>query len=258
MSRRGVTDGTRFRAARACVILARNPSGVCRPIGLRPWSCALQRTRLRLCRAYSGWVLACCCCAVRGGGLACQWSSSQLSSSCKTMLLRMGERTPPTILQTFFFEAEISRMLIDPEDHMHLVMVHFHPLHEGADQLASAGPLRFLQTVSHLRRKVFQSADDQLQLYVQGGFIHQLLGLCFQFRHPLSEVRGPGLELTLHNEPFGVTVDQPCQALPQLAQLPLDRGEIMVPGASVRVQPAAVVLGQTVGMLQELPHLAPH
>jgi hypothetical protein len=125
-----------------------------------------------------------------------------------------GPTTPPTMLQTFFFEAEISRMLIDPEDHMHLVVVHFHPLHQGADHLASAGPIRFLQPVSHLRSKVFQSADDQLQLYVQGGFIHKLLGLFFQFCHPLSEVRDPRLELTLLNEPFGVTVDQPCQALP--------------------------------------------
>src|SRR5882724_13308885 len=47
-----------------------------------------------------------------------------------------GVCTPPTMLQTFFFEAEISRMLIDPEDHMHLVVVHFHPLHQSADHLA--------------------------------------------------------------------------------------------------------------------------
>jgi retron-type reverse transcriptase len=40
-----------------------------------------------------------------------------------------GILTPPTRLQTFLFAAEISRMVIDPEDHMHLVVVHCHPLH---------------------------------------------------------------------------------------------------------------------------------
>src|SRR5687768_3701721 len=122
--------------------------------------------------------------------------------------------TPPTILQTFFFRAGISRTLIDPEDHMNLIMIHFHPLHQGADQLASAGPVCFLQPVFHLCGKVFEAPDNQLQFGVQGGFICELVRLCFQFRHPLSEVCDLWLELALLNEPFGVTVDQPCQTLP--------------------------------------------
>jgi hypothetical protein len=30
--------------------------------------------------------------------------------------------------------------LIDPEDHMNLIVIDFHPLHQGADQLSSVGP----------------------------------------------------------------------------------------------------------------------
>ena len=162
------------------------------------------------------------------------------------------------MLQTFFFRVEISRTLIDPEDHMNLIVIHFHPLHQGADHLASAGPIRFLQTVSHLRSKVFQSADDQLQVCVQGGCIRQLVGLFLQFRDPLSELHDAGLELALLNKPLGITINQPRQALPQLVQLPLDRCQLMGPGVGVRVQPATVFLGQAIGMLQQSSDLLPY
>src|SRR6266496_3598353 len=93
--RRGCTEGICDRAASVCLIVVRNPSGVCRPIGMRPASCARQRTRLRLCRAYSVVVRAYCCLRVSAGGLAPQWSSIQQSSSCRTILLSTGEANPP-------------------------------------------------------------------------------------------------------------------------------------------------------------------
>ncbi len=84
MIRRGHTEGICCLALRACLIVDRHPSKVCRPIGIRPRHCALPRTRWRVCRAYAGLVLACCCFAVSGGGLACQWPSSQPSNAWRT------------------------------------------------------------------------------------------------------------------------------------------------------------------------------
>jgi hypothetical protein len=89
-NRRGKTEGISFLAVRASLILIRNPSGACRPIGMRPANCALQRTRLRLCRAYSGLALAACCCVVRRVGLACQYSCTFKSS--KYILKRLLKR----------------------------------------------------------------------------------------------------------------------------------------------------------------------
>jgi hypothetical protein len=141
---------------------------------------------------------------------------------------------------------------------MHLIVIDFHPLHQGTDQLSSAGPVCFFQPVFHLCGKVLESPDDQVQFCVQGRFICELVGLLFECRDPLSKVGDPGLELALLNEPFGITVDQPGQALPQPAQLPFDRGEVMAPRVRVRVQPAAVFLRQAIGMLQQRSDLAPH
>jgi Reverse transcriptase (RNA-dependent DNA polymerase) len=169
-----------------------------------------------------------------------------------------GPLTPPTILQTFFFGAEISRTWLDPEDHRDSVMGHFHALHQGTDHLASAGPVRFLQTVLHLRGKVFESPDDQLQFRLPDCFIRELAGLFLQSGHTLSELRDAWLELALFNQPLGVTVDHPCQALPQLAPLPLHRGQVMAPGVRVRVRPAAVFFCQAIGMRQQPTDLAPH
>jgi hypothetical protein len=152
----------------------------------------------------------------------------------------------------------MARPLIDPEDHLPLIVIDFHPLHQGADQLASAGPVCVLQPVFHLCGNVLESPDDQWQFDVQGRCIRELVGWLFACRDPLSQVGDPGLELALLKEPFGITVDQPCQALPPPAPLPLDRGEVMAPHVRVRVQSAAVFLRQALGRLHQRSDLAPY
>jgi hypothetical protein len=53
-----------------------------------------------------------------------------------------GSATPPTILQTFFFRVRSDRDVVDPEDHVHLLVCHVHPLYQSADQLPLPGPIR--------------------------------------------------------------------------------------------------------------------
>src|SRR4029453_11466260 len=57
---------------------------------------------------------------------------------------------------------------------------------------------------------------------------------------------------------IGITVDQPCQALPQPAPLGLDRRAVMAPRVRVRVPPAAVCLRPARGMRPPRADLAPH
>jgi hypothetical protein len=72
---------------------------------------------------------------------------------------------------------------------MNLIVIDLHPLHQGADQRSSAGPVCVLQPVVHLCGKILESPDDQVQFWVQGSCICQLVGLLFEFRYPLSSVR---------------------------------------------------------------------
>src|SRR5881397_54996 len=79
-----------------------------------------------------------------------------------------GIVTPPTKWQTFFFEVRIARVRIDSKDDIDLVLGYFDPLHEGPDEVPFVRPIRSLQAVVDVGRKVFQTANDQLQFCVHG------------------------------------------------------------------------------------------
>jgi hypothetical protein len=79
----------------------------------------------------------------------------------------------------------------------------------------------------HLDRKVRQASDNQLQLGLQCRFILALLGLVFEGREALTESGNAGFKFRLVNEPLGVTVDQPGEALPQLPNLGVKRGLLL-------------------------------
>ena len=51
----------------------------------------------------------------------------------------------------------------------------------------------------------------------RGGLIRQLLALLLQPGEALAQAGDPGLKLLLVNEAIRITVDQPCDALAQLA-----------------------------------------
>ena len=100
-----------------------------------------------------------------------------------------GVRTPPTMLQTFFFRARIAGVWIDPEHDLYLVIGHFHALDQCADHLSFSAPIRLCQPVLDLCRKVLQAPNNQAQVSVQGVLLGQLLALRF---HSGRSVGGAG------------------------------------------------------------------
>lgn len=115
--------------------------------------------------------------------------------------------TPPTKWQTFFFEVGIARVRIDAKDDIDLVLGYFDPLHEGPDEVPFVRPIRSLQAVVDFGRKVFQTANDQLQFCVHGRLICQLLVLLLQTGDTLAQAGQPGLKFGLVDEPLRITVD---------------------------------------------------
>src|SRR5919108_2347360 len=167
------------------------------------------------------------------------------------MLASSGERTPPTIWQTFFFGARIAWTLIDPEDDFDLVLRDLYPLHQRADHLSFARPGCLRQPVVNLAGKVFQAPDNQPQLGLQRRVLGELLALRLQVPHTLAEAGDPGLKLLLFEEPLGITIDQPCQTLLQLAQLDLEGRILLAPRLVVRLRASLVLLGQPRGVRQQ-------
>jgi hypothetical protein len=169
-----------------------------------------------------------------------------------------GVTTPPTILQTFFFRARIAWAWLDPEHHLHLVMGHLHALDQRAYHLPFPAPIRLCQPLLDLRRKVLQPPNDQAQVGVKGVLLSKLLALRFHMGDPLAEPGDPGLELMLFNKRIGVTVDQPRQPLPQLAQLRFERGEGRALGGAVGMQSPLVFLRQPPGVSQQCTDFLPY
>jgi hypothetical protein len=65
-------------------------------------------------------------------------------------------------LPTFFFGVCISRVRIDPKHNIDVIPGHFHPLHQGPDEVPLARPVGGLQAIVEFGGKVFQTANDQL------------------------------------------------------------------------------------------------
>jgi len=95
------------------------------------------------------------------------------------MFATKREPTPPTILQTFFFSTRSNREVVDPEDHVHLLVVHVHPFHESTNQLSLPLPTRLLKPGLDLGGAVLQTSNDEPALGRQGGRIGEGLVLCF-------------------------------------------------------------------------------
>jgi len=99
--------------------------------------------------------------------------------------------------------------------------------------------------------KVLQAPNNQVQFRVQGGFIRELSPLLVQVRQALAEAEDPRLTFVLVQEAIRVTVDQPRQALPQLAELGLDGGKGGARSMGVWLHPTPVFLGQPLWVGQQ-------
>src|SRR5215471_19289424 len=123
-------------------------------------------------------------------------------------LANTGPVSPPTKLQTFFFEVRIARVRIDPKHNVDIILRHFYSLDQRPDEIAFARPVGGLQAVLEFGRKVFQTANKQLQLPLQGGLIRQRLALLLQSGETLAQTGESRLKLPLVDEALGITVDQ--------------------------------------------------
>src|SRR5215813_10102665 len=111
-----------------------------------------------------------------------------------------GVASPPTKLQTFFFEIVITRIWVDPKHDIDLVVRHFHPLDQRSDEVALARPVGGLQPVVEFGGKVLQPTNNQLQFPIQCRLICQRLALLLQPGEALAQAGNPRLKLGLVNE----------------------------------------------------------
>src|SRR5713101_8389392 len=168
-----------------------------------------------------------------------------------------GIVTPPTKLQTFFFEVRIARVRIDSKDDIDLVLGYFDPLHEGPDEVPFVRPIRSLQAVVDVGRNVFQTANDPLQCCVHGRLSCQLLALLLQTGDTLAQAGQPGLKFGLVDEPLRVTVDEACDTLPQLADQRFDRRKRRAVCAGLRLQAAPIFLRKSFRVGQQRTDFLP-
>ena len=179
-----------------------------------------------------------------------------------------GTVTPPTKLQTFFFGVRIARIRIDPQHNIDLSPGHVHSLDQRPDAVALARPVSGLPAVMELGRTVFKTANNQLPCPLQGGLIRQRWAWLLQPGETLTQTGNPGLKLRFVKKPRRLAIDQPCDALAQLADLLCNGRQRRVLGACLWLQTAPLVLraplrmsppqtdGLPHGQVQEIgPHL---
>jgi hypothetical protein len=88
-----------------------------------------------------------------------------------------GVVTPPTILQTFFFGVRIARVRIDPKHDIDVIPGHFHPLHEGTDEVPLTRPSGVRSSAVDRGSTIFETPNNQLQFSLSGGLICERLAL---------------------------------------------------------------------------------
>src|SRR5262245_42580284 len=162
-----------------------------------------------------------------------------------------GVVSPPTKLQTFFFGIVITWIWVDPKHDIDFVTRDFDPLDQRPDEVALARPVGGLQAVAECGGKILQTADDQLQLPLQGSLVCQRSVLFLEASKALAQAGHPGFKLALVEEARSVTVDQAGHALAQLADLTFHRSQRGTFGTRLRLQPAPIFLGEPLRVGQQ-------
>src|SRR5215813_8466968 len=162
------------------------------------------------------------------------------------ILANSGEITPPTMLQTAPCGARFKRELIYPEHNIHLAFLDFHSLDQGPNKVTLAVPVGLIQSILDFQGEVFQSTDNQLQFRLQLGLIGEFSCLFLQFRYAFFQPRDPWFKLAFINQTLSITIDEPGCPLPQLIQLRLDPGKIVVLCLCLRLQTTTIFFRQAV------------
>src|SRR5215470_18076074 len=174
------------------------------------------------------------------------------------MLANRGLTTPPTKLPTFFFGIVITLIWVDPKHNIDVALSHFHPLDQCPDEVALARPVGRLQAILEFGREVLETANNQLQFPLHSGLISERLSLLLQTSKALAQTGHPGLKLPLVDEALGITVDQPGDALAQLADLAFNRGQRGTFRTRLRLQTTAIFLREPLRMRQQGTNFPPH
>jgi hypothetical protein len=146
----------------------------------------------------------------------------------------MGEASPPTQWQPFFFGIVITRIRVDPKHAIALVTRDFHPRAQRPDAVALARPVRRLPPGVESGGTVLQPADHPLPLPGPGGFLRQRLALLLP---PGQAQAGKARRKRgLVNATLRLPVDQPGHALAPLAALVFDGGQRRAFGAGLGLQ----------------------
>jgi hypothetical protein len=147
----------------------------------------------------------------------------------------MGETTPPTKWQTFFFGTRISSVRIDPQHAIDLIPGDFHPLPQGPEESPLARPVGCLHSAVDCGRTSFEAANHQRSFRLHGRRRRPRLTLRFQAGEALTEAGKPGLELVLVDEARCRAVNPPGDTWPELADLRCHCGEGRAFGPRLRL-----------------------
>src|SRR5215813_14943434 len=157
------------------------------------------------------------------------------------MLLSNRILTPPTMLQTAPCGARFKRELIYPEHNIHSAFLDLHSLDQGPNNITFAVPVGLIQPILDPRGEVFQSTDNQMQFGLQLGLIRELSRLLLQFLYAFSQPLDPRFKLLFINQTLAITIDDSRRPLPQLIQLRLDPGKIVVLSLCLRLKTTTIL-----------------
>ena len=185
-------------------------------------------------------------------------SRSSGASPSRARFASTGESSPPTTVQTGLWRGG-EGCRVDAEHDVDLLTVDGYPLDQGADQGPLRLPLHLVEALVDRRSEGLQLADQQGQLPLLRGMIHQLAELPFQRGEALVEPADARLEVRLLDQPLRVGVDQAADARAQRAGLRRQRRLVGRGGVAAGLGQAALVLRrQPLGVRQEPPYLLPH
>jgi hypothetical protein len=109
----------------------------------------------------------------------------------------------------------------------------------------------------HLGRKLLHTANDELEFMRQRLGLGKLLTVGFDMRNALTQSDHARLDFLCFHKALGIAIDQPCQALAELAHLGLQGGTLLPLPLSIGVEATGKLLGQPFGMRQEGTHFLP-
>jgi hypothetical protein len=121
--------------------------------------------------------------------------------------------TPPTKLPTFFFGIRISKVRIDPQHDLHLILCHYHPLSPRTAQVPLPGSVGFPQALVDCGGTVLQTSNHQRPCRGRGRLLRAMWAWLLQPGETLAQAEKPGRPRVLLQEAIRIPVEQPCPAL---------------------------------------------